>query len=129
MLTLSYGFKKPQTGDKGSVFFPALETNFQLLNDHNHDGVTSVAVSTTAITKGSQTISSGSWIATTGGTYRQEVTMPAGFSYAGSQIRFRISSGTHEGATIFPSIEKGSAANKYYVYTNDNSLDIEALYV
>ena len=39
--TLSYGFVRPATGDKGSVFFPALEDNITQLNSHDHDGTDS----------------------------------------------------------------------------------------
>jgi hypothetical protein len=31
--TLSYGFEKPATGDKGTVFWPALEDNIQQLHE------------------------------------------------------------------------------------------------
>lgn len=38
MVILSNGFKLPETGDFGDVWFPALEDNIQRTNDHNHDG-------------------------------------------------------------------------------------------
>lgn len=129
MLTLSYGYKKPQTNDKGSVFFPALEEDIQQLNDHNHNGVNSAPIPVAYLIKDTQTIDSANWVATSGGRYRQEVTMPAGLTYSNIFMRFLIDGGAQDGETIYPSIEKGSAANKYYVYINDNTLDLTALYV
>ena len=130
MLTLTYGLKLPETGDLGSTFFPGLEDNITQIDGHNHNGSNSAAIPATSITKSSQTISSASWVATSGGTYRQEVTMPAGLTYDGVLIRFKISTvGSSEGEWIYPSLEKGTASNKYYVYINDNTLSLTALYV
>ena len=80
MQILSFFFKKPQTGDKGSVFWPAMEDNFQQLNDHNHDGVNSSTLSTFAITAIKHSLLAANWVATSGGTYRQLVVMPGVFS-------------------------------------------------
>ena len=128
MLTLSYGFKKPQSGDKGNVFFPALEDNAQLLNDHDHDGSNSAPINAVYLTKSSATILAASWVDQGGGTWRQEVTLPSGFTLLSTNIRFEISGGGSDGALLYLSVEKGSAANKYYVYINDNSLALRALY-
>ena len=57
MLTLSHGYEKPETGDKGSVFFPALEDNIQKLNDHNHNGLNSELLTAAASAAVTQTIS------------------------------------------------------------------------
>lgn len=129
MLTLTYGFKKPQTNDKGNLFFPALEFDIQQVNDHTHNGTNSSLISTTSVTKSTQAILSANWSATSGGHYRQEITLPAGFTYASTMIRFVINGGGNDGDTILLSVGKGTAANKYYVYINDNSLALTALYV
>jgi hypothetical protein len=44
MITLSYGFKKPELKDLGPVVFPALEDNWQQVNDHDHDGLNSAKI-------------------------------------------------------------------------------------
>lgn len=125
MLTLTYGYKKPQTNDKGNVFFTPLEVDIQQLNDHAHNGVDSAPISVANLTKSSATIAAGSWGATSGGRYRQEITLPAGFTYANTQFKFTSAAGN----VLFPTLELGSAANKYYVYVNDNTLVLTALYV
>lgn len=129
MQTLTYGFKLPETGDLGNVFFPALEDNITQLNSHDHDGSDSAAISVANLTKSSASILAASWAATSGGTYRQEITLPSGFTYANTMFKFKINGGTHDGDTIYPSVEVGTAANKYYIYINDSTIAITALYV
>jgi hypothetical protein len=118
--TLSNGYIKPANPDQGDVFFPAMETNIQLMNDHTHDGSNGNPVASTQ-----QNISAGSWVASAigGGSYRQLVTLPAGFSYNTVDIWFRLSTGEF----VYPTIEKDSATT-YYIYTNDNSLAYVASY-
>ncbi|MES2212774.1 MAG: hypothetical protein V4490_06520 [Pseudomonadota bacterium] len=125
MLTLSYGFKKPQTGDKGSLWFPALEGNFQQLNDHDHNGSNSARLTSSSVSVVTQAIVAGSWVATTGGTYRQLVTIAGGLFYDDYQIGVKL---TVLGHVIYPTIEKVSNT-QFYIYTNDNTLDYTILYL
>jgi hypothetical protein len=118
--TLSKGVIKPASPDTGDDFFPALAANAQLQNDHVHDGVTG------AILTSSQTnIAAGSWAASpiAGGSYRQTITLPAGYSYSTCVMEFRLSTGE----VVYPTIERISAT-QYYIYTNDNSLAYVANY-
>jgi hypothetical protein len=123
LLTLTYGFKKPQTGDKGSVFYPAMETNMQQLNDHTHNGSDSARLPSTSLTVVTQSILSASWVDLTNGNYRQAVTMPAGFNFDEVTVTFRLTSGHY----INPTVEKISTTS-YYVYCNDNSVALTAVY-
>lgn len=120
MLTLTKGYKKPQTPDTGDVFFPAMEQNIQQLNDHNHDGVNSQVLAVT-----SQNILSGAWVAAPigGGLFRQTVTVPTGFSYDSVSMWFRLSTGEF----VYPSIERISSS-QYFIYTNNNALNYVAFY-
>lgn len=126
MITLTYGLKKPVSPDKGNVFYPALEDNFTQLDAHTHDGLTSAPVSSVASTKTTQSILAVNWSAVSGhtGTYRQEVTLPGTLLLAGIMPRFELAVLGH---LIYPTIEK-TASNKYYIYFNDNTLDIKATY-
>lgn len=120
--TLSKGYIKPANPDTGDIFFPAMATNAQLVNDHTHNG-TLGALNTNNV----QTIAAGSWVATSGGTYRQLITLPSGSGYAfdfdSCMIEFRLSTGQ----MVYPTVEKVSSTT-YYVYTNDNSLIYKACY-
>lgn len=125
MNTLSFGFLKPESGDKGATLFTALEADIQQLNDHTHNGADSAALTATAIVGITQTISLASWVGYGGptGFYRQQVTLPAGFDFDKVFISFRLTSGHY----IFPRVEKVSTT-QYYVYTTDNTIDFIACY-
>jgi hypothetical protein len=124
METLSYGFKKPETGDKGPTVFPALEDNWEQVNDHDHDGVDSAKLTTRSSNVVTQSVPSGSWVATSGGTYRQLVNLASvGLTYDTIKIDMRLSTGE----PVIPTIEKVSATT-YYVYTNDNTVSFTAVY-
>lgn len=114
--TLSYGYIQPQNGDKGSVWFPALNTNIQQLNDHTHDGVTSANLPGTSITSGSVTIPPASWVADGTGRFRQDVTVPAGYNMDSYSIIFKLSTGD----IILPSITRLSATS-FRIFGPDNS--------
>jgi hypothetical protein len=123
MIVLTYGFKQPQTGDKGSVWFAALNDNISQLNDHTHDGVTSSLISATSMVSGSVSIPSASWVADGTGRYRQDVTVPAGFNMT-YNIQVIIAATGH---IINPTIEKLSATT-FRIYTPDNSLTYTAYF-
>jgi hypothetical protein len=124
MLTLSYGFKKPQTGDKGSAFFPALEDNIQQLNDHTHDGSDSPRLDTSSVEALTSSVPAGSWVAQGDGVYRQLVTMPGGITYGEVMIGFLESPAGH---IAMLGVEKVSAST-FYVYCTDNAKSFTAVY-
>lgn len=124
MQTLSYGFKLPDSGDKGPTVFPALESNIQKLNDHTHDGSNSAKISSAGVTPGSSTLLAGSWVLVANGIYSQRVTLPAAYSYDSTVFTCRLPSGH----IIYPTIEKVSAT-QYDIYTNDNSVGMTVHYM
>lgn len=132
MQTLSYGFFKPETGDRGAVWFPALEDNFQNLNDHDHDGVNSSLLSITSVGKPSSTVASGSWISDGGGNYHVVVTVPIAISGATAPandiIYYEVvtkinTAGATYGDRLYPDIERETATT-FTVRVNDNTLDL-----
>lgn len=123
MITLTYGYKKPEDNDKGTVVFPAMEDNIDRLDGHNHDGTNSAILNINSLTGIIQTLLSASWTLVVSGTYRQQVTMPAGLDYDNVNISFRLNNGDY----VFPTVEKISTT-QYYVYTNDNTQTYKAFY-
>ncbi len=124
MITLSYGYKKPQTGDKGTPLFTALEDNIQRVNDHNHDGVNSPPLTAQSIQGIQATVLAANWVAFgPTGHYRQLVTVIAGFNF---DTMF-ISTRTSAGAYVFPTIERFSAT-QFYIYTTDPTADFVVTY-
>lgn len=124
MLTLSYGYKKPEDGDWGSIFWDALAFDIDRVNSHNHDGSNSASISAGSFAVSTQTISSANWVSTSGGMFRQLLTMPGLFTYDTRNISFRIAT---TGEILHIDTLK-VAANTYYVYTNDETLDAVAIY-
>lgn len=128
MITLSFGYQKPESGDKGSIFFPALESNIQKVNDHNHDGVNSALIDSSNIARFNQTILAANWGATIGnGLYKQTINLPAGTDFDDLIMKFKISVGTDAEHIIYPDIKR-LAFNQYEITVNDNTLEIDALY-
>ena len=76
MQVLSNGFKLPETGDFGDVWFPALEDNTQQLNDHVHNGTDSEQIPSTNIAASVVTVLAGSFANQGDGYWRATVTVP-----------------------------------------------------
>lgn len=125
MQILSHGVKKPETGDKGSVWFPAMEDNCDILNDHNHDGSNSEPIPSTSISPVTQAVSSASWASVGAGTYRQLLTVPNGKTFDNSIIIFRHGTSKKQ---MYLDVEPVSS-NTYYVYINDSTVSVTAFYV
>ncbi len=130
MQTLSYGYKKPETGDRGSIFFPALEFDIQRLNDHNHDGANSQKLVASSVQGIADTILAAGWAAVSGqpGTYSQLVTMPPNTLFDDYGMDFRISLGIDAGKQIHPTVVKTAAA-QYELFVNDPTLTLRVLYL
>jgi len=111
----------PETGDKGSVWFPVLERNIVKTNDHTHNGTDSAKVLSTSITAVTQSISSAGWTNQTNGVWEQELTLNNA-NYADVAIIVKNAAGTQ----LHLDIKAGSSGNKYKVYSNDNSLNATA---
>lgn len=129
--TLSYGYVKPATGDRGSTFFPALENDIQQLNDHTHNGVDSAFLPPASLGKYTSTISAGSWASDGAGNYSQTVTVPSGISGAATynDIKYyHIIFNDASGNRCFPTVTRASSTT-YTVTVNDNSLVFTAYYV
>lgn len=124
---LSYLFKKPQTGDKGSVFWPALEEDIQKMNDHTHNGSNSSRLVGSSISATTQAITAGVWVpVVVGSLYRQQVTLPGTMLYDDYLIVFKDQATPK--SQLFLSTEKISS-NSYYVFINDSSKSITAYYL
>lgn len=124
MQTLSNGYKLPEDGDKGVTFFPALEDNIQRLNDHTHNGVNSELLSATASEAVTQALLAASWAVQGDGMFRMTVTMPSDIGYDTHNIQHRLTAG---GAIVNLSTAKVTATS-YYLYSNDDTIDVTAVY-
>lgn len=123
--TLSKGYKKPETGDRGSVWFQNLEDNIDLVNSHDHDGTDGEKILSKNLTSTTSAIASGDWGTDSGGgTYSATVTFPTGVTYENHVLTF-IDDAT--GDQIFPTVTKASSTTMT-VTVNDNTLDLTVVY-
>ena len=122
MIVLSKGYKLPQTGDKGSVWFPALEDDITQLNAHNHDGTNSEPIPGGSIIPSITNIAASDWVAF-GSGYRVLVTLPTGYLFEGTHKEFRLVGSPQDGAIVNPTIEKIDNTS-FYVYSNLNTIDL-----
>lgn len=124
MITLSFGFKKPETNDRGPIVFPALEDNIQQVNDHTHDGTNSSKLSSAAFLPTSAVLVSGGWVSQGNGLYKQTVSLPAALTYDSTGFDCRLDDGT----VVYPTILKVSSS-QYDVFLNDNTVGMTILYI
>lgn len=122
-ITLSKGYKLPETGDRG--FWTDLEFDISRLNAHKHDGSDSTLISAFNLDKSSQTLLAAAWTAVAGqaGTYKQTVTLPTGNAMSTILPRFLNPAGDD----MLLSVRKVSV-NSYDVFINDNTLDVTVIY-
>lgn len=126
MQTLSYGYKQPEDGDKGDIFFPALSDNITRLNGHTHDGSDSAFITIASLTATVASLSNTAWdVVNTSedGTFYQTVSMPTGISFSACDLSFQSSAGD----PLLLSVDRVSASS-YTVYINDSSADLTVLY-
>lgn len=127
-VTLSKGYKNPETGDRGSSFFPDLNHNIEQANSHKHDGVDGEKINVKDLVKQSQTLAAGDWGSDLGGsTYTQAVTMPTGTNFDDTLKQFKISGGTDDGTIIHPTVVK-TGTSAYNITVNDNTIAILVTY-
>jgi len=117
MQTLTYGYKKPETNDKGPVVFPAMEDNIDQINDHNHDGANSKKLTSASIDSVPQNVLAADWVSLGGGNYNMQINLLPGYDYDLTTISFRD---TATGDYIFPTVKRISDG-VIEVYSNDPS--------
>lgn len=116
MQTLSKGFKLPETGDLGSVWFPAMEDNITQLNSHDHDGSDSAKIDAINLvsTNATQTVASGSFADQGDGYWRATVTVPSSLTLANFCVTVR------DPTTLEPIYLRmvKLSSTQFYLYTN-----------
>ena len=106
--------KIPETGDRGSVAHPAISANFEKLDTHNHNGVNSDRIGTENFTKGSRTVVVADWSVHASGDFVTNITLPSGYEFDDTLLKFVIASGPGSGGEVFPTIVK-TDINKFNI--------------
>jgi hypothetical protein len=123
MQTLSYGYKLPETGDFGDVWFPALEDNITRVNSHDHDGVNSTKLISSNISASYVSVASGSF-SLVSGKYRATVDTPVGSLVDDFVIVCKDPTSKDQ---IFLEVEKLDD-NTVYLYSN-LAIDVEVYFL
>ncbi len=111
MLTLSYGFKKPENGDTGDAIFPAMALNIQKVNDHTHNGTDSALIPPV-----SYNVLSANWSVVALGIYSQVINLGSGLFNQKVWQLVDSSDGSIYGLDCVCSDNQNVT-----IYTNDNS--------
>jgi hypothetical protein len=115
MIILSNGYQLPETGDFGSIWFPAIESNIQRLNDHTHNGSDSNKLSSSSIDAVTQTVLAASFAPTANpNEFSASVTIPGAVLVDATNISLRDPTTKRE---IFAEIEKTSIS-QFNIITN-----------
>lgn len=114
MIVLSNGYKLPETGDFGDVWFPALEDNITRVNSHNHDGSNSEKLTSANIAAVRQTVLSADFIDQGNGEFRATVAMPAGVLFDDTVILAKDPTTKDQ---VYLKLEK-IGDSSFYLYTN-----------
>jgi hypothetical protein len=123
MIVLSFGYKKPQSGDRGSIWFPAIEFDIERLNTHSHDGLNSAVLSTGSSFSVSQNLPT-VWTSDGLAQYKQSVTIPSPIKYDTCVIQFRKT----DDKSILHLTAVRTSINTFDVYTYDSTLDVTVVY-
>lgn len=127
-ITLSYGYKKPQTGDKGSTWFPDLEADIQQLNDHAHNGSNSARIPSTNILSvkvslDDPVLGQPTWTTESDGKFYKEIIIPNDANYADVFVMIKNAAGEQMFLDIKP---VSGNTKKFKVYSNDSGLSATA---
>ena len=114
MITLSKGYKKPQTGDFGNTFFPALEDNTDLMNSHKHDGTDGERIQGLDLAPSTLQVLVGSFVNVSLGVNRALVTVPSGRLF--DDVCVTVKDPTTK-EVFYAKLERVSSTT-FYVYMN-----------
>ena len=114
MQILSKGWKNPDTGDFGDVWFQALNDNIVQCNSHSHNGIDSEKISSVSMVSTVSTVLSASFAYVSDGVFRSLVTIPSGALLDTLAVTVKDPTTKDQ---IYLKIEKYSPT-QFYIYTS-----------
>lgn len=131
MTLTTYGYKKPDSGDRAkgvTGWYAAYNFNVDRLNTHNHDGANSAFISPSAITPFSNTVLAAAW-SVSGSGYKQTVTVPAGVADVANYIlKFVFTAPAGVVGQNAYLLWNRITATTYDLYCNDNTAAFTVYY-
>jgi hypothetical protein len=114
MQILSKGWKNPDTGDFGDVWFQALNDNIVQCNSHSHNGIDSEKISSVSFVSTVTTALAASFAAAPTSGFRSLVTIPSGALLDTMAVTVKDPTTKDQ---VFLKVEKYSPT-QFYIYTN-----------
>lgn len=121
-------YELPVSPDQGNDVFSVLEDFMNRMAVHNHDGSNSKEISLN-IDKDITVFLTGvdiTWNVLGNGNYRALFTMPVSATFDGNIRKFYYKIGASDYKEFYPTVEKVSAST-YYIYSNDNTIDVKVV--
>lgn len=122
-------YRLPEAGDRGQAdVFAILEETLERLATHSHTGQDSNEIALN-ITKDQSLKTVGVdlfWIDQGNDVYRAEIQVPPSTTYDESLRRFFFEDGPNNFLEFYPEAEKIDD-NRYYIYSNDNSINVKVV--
>jgi hypothetical protein len=122
-------YQKPSSGDQGNTVYDTIEEFMERMANHNHDGGDSKEISLN-IAKDIEVFEIGVdlvWENLSNGEYRANLPVPVATTYDASIRKFFLApTTTTDFKEFYPTVEKISNSN-YYVYTNNNQVDLKVV--
>jgi hypothetical protein len=103
MITLRYGRRKPENGNKGSLVFSSLVHNIETDDSHDHNDVNSPRIKSFNLSKGSRSIAAQDYtLDPDTGWFYADVPMPSGYSLDTCNPTFYCVGGEYGGMSLTP---------------------------
>lgn len=122
------GIEKPLNKDQGNDVFSTIEDFMERIATHDHTGQDSKQISLN-ISKDIELFQVGvnlTWTAQGNDTFQGAIAVPVATTYDASIRKFYFDDGAGNFAEFYPRIEKVDA-NNYFIYVNDNTLDVRVV--
>jgi hypothetical protein len=131
MQTLTYGYRKPETGDRAKGaggWMESIAYDIERLNDHDHDGINSPLLPIDSFSPYTNSILAAGWVAD-GSGYYQDITVPTGLTELNNyNVKFIFTApGAKVGEVAYLDYDRLTATT-YRVYSNDNTSAFTVLY-
>ena len=131
MHVTTYGYQIPDTGDKAKGtdgWMAAIVFNFNRLDDHNHDGINSALIPSSAFATYTSSILAANWVSN-GSGYKQTITVPGDITEINNfTVKFVFTAPVGQVGQVAPLNYKRLTATTYEVYCSDNTAAFTAYY-
>lgn len=132
MTTTTYGYRKPDDGDKAkgtNGWYASLNFNIDRFDAHSHNGIDSATIPLSSFTPFSQSITAVGWVTDSAGGYMQTITVPIGVTEVSDyNVKFIYTAPVAKSGEVAYLGYDRQSATTYILYCNDNTATFTAIY-